>query len=79
MIIIWRPVAGDRAIAPYLDGERMPFTVCKIGPVGGVQVYEAWKRPNDKFKYAEMLACNLATAREAKAMIERLILAEAAQ
>lgn len=40
-----------------------------------MQVYEAWSRPHDKFKYGELLACKLASAEKAKAMVEKMILA----
>jgi len=77
--IEWRNLPGGRAVVPYLGDERMPYTVCKIGPVSGPQVYEAWNRPADKYQQPELIACNLASADEAKAIVEGQIATEAAK
>lgn len=69
-LIEWRKLPGGRAVVPYLGDERMPYTVCKIGPISGPQVYEAWSRPHDNYRQPEMIACNLASADEAKTIVE---------
>lgn len=73
MNIEWRQLPGGRAAVPYSGDERMPYTVCTIGPVSGPQVFEAWSRPHDKYKQPSIIACNLASIDEAKAVVENMI------
>jgi hypothetical protein len=70
--IIWRDLPGNRAIAPYIDGERQPFTVCRV-TVGGVDFFEAWSRPADKWTPAKPIQFNLPTEAAARALVEREI------
>lgn len=70
--IEWRRLNGERAIAPFRDGRRLPYTVCKIG-AGENARYEAFHRPLEKFTWPKMIACNLSSWKEACALVEQAI------
>lgn len=69
MKLIWKRLS-DRAMAPHTQaGERLPFTVCQIGPVNAC-TYEAWDKRGE---YPAQIKTGCATYQEAqKAVISAI-------